>query len=139
MEIVSYSHVTQSYQQRQQEKRTHSYVCGPSVPGMSNMSDRIRSARISAGFDTATEAAERLGMKPHAYRHYESGYRIPPTSRLAEMARAFRVDMEWLVSGKGGPEDTSAEIVDIWERISDQDKPAALQVLKSLAASSNKP
>jgi hypothetical protein len=46
--------------------------------------------------------------------------------------------MDWLVSGKGGQSDASAEIVDIWDRISEQDKPAALQVLKSLAASSNK-
>lgn len=138
MNNASCSHVTQSYQQRQPKKRTHSYLRAPSFRVMSDMADRIRRARIAAGFDTATEAAERLGMKPHAYRHYESGYRTPPTSRLADMARAFRVDMDWLVSGKGGQSDASAEIVDIWDRISEQDKPAALQVLKSLAASSNK-
>ena len=138
MDTVSCEHVTQSYRAGQQKKGTLSNARARSVLFMSDIADRTRRARIAAGFDTASEAANRLSMKPHAYRHYESGYRTPPTSRLGEIARAFRVDMEWLVSGKGEPEDTSAEIVDIWDRISEHDKPAALQVLKSLAASPKK-
>lgn len=138
MNTVSCDHVTQSYQSGQPQKGTHSYLCAPTVAAMSEMHERIRRARIAAGFNTASEAADRLGMKHHAYRHYESGYRVPPTSRLEDIARAFKVDIQWLVAGKGDKKTDVVEMQELWDRIRAQDKPAALQMLRGLAASSDK-
>jgi len=102
---------------------------------MSEMHERIRRARIAAGFDTASEAADRLGMKHHAYRHYESGYRTPPTARLDDIARTFKVDIQWLVSGKGDKDSETVEMQALWKRIRARDKSAALLMLRGLAES----
>jgi len=96
-----------------------------------DISERIRSARISAGFASAAEAARRLGMEAHAYRHYESGSRVPPTSRLPDIAKLFKVSLEWLITGKGNRE--TAEVIDLWDRMPQSNRKAALSMLRSLS------
>lgn len=61
---------------------------------------RLRRARAAAGFPSARQAAIRLGVSEPTYYQYESGER--GYSRHAErFAKAFRVSLEWLITGRG--------------------------------------
>lgn len=69
--------------------------------------ERVRWAR-SRKFETATAAAESMGMRPNTYSAYE---RRPDSSKhtaldhqaAARFAKKFGVRWEWLLSGEGTP------------------------------------
>lgn len=62
--------------------------------------ERLRSARKSAGFSSAAEAARSLGLNVESYRQYENG--TNGFSALApDFARRYRVRLDWLVTGRG--------------------------------------
>jgi len=65
--------------------------------------ERLRSARLAAGFGSAAEAARHFGWRPAAYRHHENGTSGFRSDRGAEYARAYGVSVEWLVFGVGAP------------------------------------
>lgn len=66
--------------------------------------ERLRQARIAAGFETATAAAEAMGIKFPSYAHHENG--TSGLSRAGERyARFFRVNLEWLLTGRGDMKD----------------------------------
>lgn len=67
---------------------------------MSQLSDRLRSAREAAGFKRAVHAAESLGVKTPTYIAHENGGRTPDVDALAHYSRRFRVSIDWLVTGK---------------------------------------
>lgn len=71
--------------------------------------ERIRWARIHAGYERAKDAADSLGIKPGTYRTYErgpeDGGREPPLTELQRLARKFKVNWIWLATGEGETED----------------------------------
>jgi phage repressor protein C with HTH and peptisase S24 domain len=75
---------------------------------MSIQSDRLKQARISAGFETATDAAASLGISPPTYAAHENGSRGISAERAARYARAFRVEPEWILYGASTPPDVPA-------------------------------
>lgn len=64
----------------------------------STMPDRLREARIKAGFDSAAEAARAFGWEIPAYRHHENGTRAFDVEAAKRYARAFRVNPGWLLA-----------------------------------------
>jgi hypothetical protein len=70
--------------------------------------ERLRWARLRAGFTTAKAAADSLGMKKDTYSAYE---REPDKSKSTKMdhqramqfGRKFKVNWEWLLNAKGTP------------------------------------
>jgi len=68
---------------------------------MTSVPARLKKARQAAGFRTATAAAARFVWNRHTYTSNENGHR--PLSRDAAVAyaRAFKVNLEWLLTGKG--------------------------------------
>jgi DNA-binding XRE family transcriptional regulator len=62
--------------------------------------DRVKQARIAAGYLTATEAARAMGVKAPSYIHHENG-RAGLSRAGQRYARFFRVDYEWLMTGRG--------------------------------------
>lgn len=65
---------------------------------------RLKAARKAAGYETASEAAEALGMKGPSYTHHENCTRDYSPASAAKYARKFKVKPEWLLYGKGaGP------------------------------------
>jgi DNA-binding XRE family transcriptional regulator len=70
--------------------------------------DRLRQAREEAGYKTAAEAAEALGLNVVTYRAHENhnGY----WSQLDRYTRFFRVSADWLVTGRHPKRHKSAEI-----------------------------
>lgn len=116
------------------DKVTQSYLKPVIATAMSELTElaaRIFKARKGAGIPSAAEAARRLKMEAHAYRHYENGTRVPPTTRLPDMARVFKVSLEWLITGKGDP--SSAEVTSLWEHMTAANRAAALRMLRALA------
>lgn len=69
---------------------------------------RLKWARLTAGYPTATAAAESLGMNKDTYSAYE---REPGKSKHTELdhqraiqfGRKYKVSWEWLLVGQGTP------------------------------------
>src|SRR4051812_41548287 len=73
---------------------------------MSVIGDRVKRARVQAGFGEATEAARAHGWPVPTYLSHENGTRGVPLRKLSTYAQAFRVSVEWLITGRGeGPGD----------------------------------
>lgn len=68
---------------------------------METPAERLREARVKAGYDTAKGAAEAMGVTVSTYIQHESGVRGFPAGRAARYARFFRVAPEWLLYGRG--------------------------------------
>lgn len=64
---------------------------------------RLQWARKRAGFATAVDAARRLGVKEVTYQAHEDGRGT--IKNLPDYYKVFRVSLEWLMTGKGDPND----------------------------------
>ena len=102
---------------------------------MSSPNQRLREARERAGFPTAVEAADALGIPRSTYIGHENGLRGFPAKRAAQYARRFKVTEEWLLYGKGGaparverPED---EAIDIFRATPAHMRSQLLRVMRS--------
>ena len=65
------------------------------------MSNRLKKARMAAGFKTARIAAESLGKNYNTYAAHENGARGVPIPHAEQYARKFKVSLEWLLTGRG--------------------------------------
>ena len=106
---------------------------------MSDPADRLRIARMRAGFQTAKEAAESMGLPVSTYIGHENGSRGYPAKRAATFARKFKVSEQWLLYGTGeapGTEnkDTTAEIVSIVRGLPPHRREEALAILRVLVS-----
>ena len=63
---------------------------------------RLAQARILAGYESATEAAEAMGARPPTYMGHENGSR-GFKAEAERYARFFKVSLEWLLTGRGEP------------------------------------
>ncbi len=52
---------------------------------------KLRAARINAGYRTAREFAEHMGIEPPAYRKYERGDASPNLTTLTRLCQALAV------------------------------------------------
>lgn len=66
------------------------------------MADRLIWARKNAGFETATAAADALGVKEQTYLAHENGWR-GFKGRAEQYAAKFKVDLTWLLTARGKP------------------------------------
>lgn len=74
------------------------------------MSERLRQARIGAGFRSAMAAANSLGVKPSTYGAHENGRNNFGPDEAEHYGRRFHVSAAWLLTGEGrgpGEEETS--------------------------------
>lgn len=71
---------------------------------MTDKAERLRIARLNAGFASAYEAANALGVNKDTYSQHENGIRGYPAAKAELYSRRFKVSAEWLLFGKGtGP------------------------------------
>jgi hypothetical protein len=68
---------------------------------MSERADRLRRARIDAGFEGPGAAAERFGWNPNSYKSNENGNAPFSFKKAKDYAKAFGVRPEWLYEGDG--------------------------------------
>jgi len=100
---------------------------------MDTPNERLRAAREKAGFTTAKEAAQAMGVPVSTYIGHENGHRGFPAKRAPQYARKFKVTEEWLLYGKGeGPSGQTAEVVDLYNSIPAQRRREALEILRLL-------
>ena len=75
------------------------------------MSVRLRTARVCAGFKSASAAIEHFQWKSSTYRAHENGQNNYDVNDAAVYARAFNVSASWLLLGNGkGPSTQIPEI-----------------------------
>jgi phage repressor protein C with HTH and peptisase S24 domain len=77
---------------------------------MSALSERLVWARQSAGFETASAAAEALGVEVPTYIGHENGHR-GFKGRAEDYARKFKVDLAWLLTGRGKPRNGNVKAI----------------------------
>lgn len=108
---------------------------------MSTPNERLRTARLRAGYKTATDAAIALGLPVPTYSAHENGSRGFPAGKAALYARKFKVREGWLLYGTGeAPGETGdlkAEIHSLVDRLPPLKKAEALGYLRGLADSNN--
>lgn len=68
---------------------------------MSERHDRLRQARIDAGFKTQAEAVRRYGWNANTYKSNENGNAPFSFDQATHYGKAYGVQAEWLYSGKG--------------------------------------
>lgn len=106
---------------------------------MNDPAERLRIARLRAGYETAKEAAEALGFPVSTYLGHENGSRGYPAKKAEIYARKFKVREQWLLYGVGeGPGqagDFNAEIINILDHLPPLKKAEALGYLRGLASS----
>lgn len=107
---------------------------------MDKPSDRLRIARLRAGFDTGKIAAEAMGFPVSTYLAHENGSRGYPAKKAEIYARKFKVREQWLLYGVGeGPGengDQKAEVINIIDRLPPIKRAEALGYLRALDNSS---
>ncbi len=64
---------------------------------MVTQAERLRQARIDAGFESAQEAVDAFNWNAPAYRHHENGTRGFGADAAKKYGRAFRVRPGWLL------------------------------------------
>jgi DNA-binding XRE family transcriptional regulator len=65
------------------------------------LGDRLKRAREEAGFADAVSAAAALGANKFTYGQHENGTRGFKRDTATTYARRFRVNLEWLLTGRG--------------------------------------
>jgi hypothetical protein len=68
---------------------------------MGERHDRLRQARIAAGFERASDAAARFGWNDNTYKSNENGNAPFSFRKAREYAEAFGVRAEWLYDATG--------------------------------------
>ena len=66
-----------------------------------SIADRLRRARINAGYERATEAVRKFGWNYSRYMNYENGERAIPPKQAILFASAFGVTVDYIYFGKG--------------------------------------
>lgn len=104
---------------------------------MSDPAERLRIARLRAGFETGKDAAEAMGVPVSTYLCHENGSRGYPAKRAETYARKFKVREQWLLYGVGeGPGDNGdqrAEIINILDHLPPLKRAEALGYLRGLS------
>lgn len=67
---------------------------------MSDQHQRLKEARLKAGFKSAADGARALGIGVEGYRHHENGIRGYKYEQAEIYARKFKTTPEWLMAGK---------------------------------------
>ena len=107
------------------------------IQRMTDPAERLRIARLRAGFQTGKDAAEALGFPVSTYLGHENGSRGYPAKKAEVYARKFKVREQWLLYGVGeGPGETgdqAAEIVSILDHLPPLKRAEALGYLRGLS------
>jgi len=84
---------------------------------MGERHDRLRQARIAAGFDRASDAAARFGWNENTYKSNENGNAPFSFRKARDYAEAFGVRAEWLYDETGPVLATAEPMVRIIGRV----------------------
>jgi hypothetical protein len=106
---------------------------------MTDPAERLRIARLRAGFETGKDAALAMGFPVSTYLAHENGSRGYPASKAATYARKFKVPEVWLLYGTGpGPgtqpqDGVTGEVIELINHMLPDRQAEALRILRVLA------
>jgi len=107
------------------------------VRHMSDPAERLRIARLRAGYETGKDAALALGFPVSTYLSHENGSRGYPAKKAEIYARKFKVREQWLLYGVGEAPgeagDQKAEIINIFDHLPPLKRAEALGYLRGLS------
>jgi len=108
------------------------------VRHMTDPAERLRIARLRAGYTTGKEAAEALGFPVSTYLSHENGSRGISAKRAVTYARKYKIREQWLLYGVGegpGTQQTgeTAEVINIMEHLDPIRRSEAVRILRVLA------
>jgi len=103
---------------------------------MEGQAQRLREARASSGFASATAAARTFGWGVAGYVHHENGTRSFSAAMAARYAASYGVTEEWLLYGKPGANEESAVVLGVYNRLPDHLKREALIFMRGLLVGS---
>jgi len=66
---------------------------------MKKISDRLKQARINAGYKSARDFAQKHGIKERTYRSHETGEYQASIETLIEYSKILNVSPTWLILG----------------------------------------
>lgn len=105
---------------------------------MSDPAERLRIARLRAGFETGKDAAESLGIAVSTYLAHENGSRGIKPGMATRYAKKFKVAEQWLLYGTGkepgSDGDLVGEVHSILDRLPPLKQAEAIGYLRGLAA-----
>jgi len=70
-----------------------------------SVNDRLKEARVAAGYSSSAEAARAMGVGASTYAGHENGSRGIKADAARLYARRFKVRVEWLLYGTGAMRD----------------------------------
>ena len=73
--------------------------------------DRLRAARLNAGYKSVAKAAGALGMSESSYRAHENGQNQFTPAQAQKYAEAFGADAAWLLYGDAEDHDGPGEFI----------------------------
>lgn len=96
---------------------------------MESPADRLKKARIQAGYSTAADAARAMQIPPTTYENYENDDR-GFANHAPRFARFFKVNLVWLMEGKGPM--TIAELEKLFTGLPPEGQVQALDYIEML-------
>ena len=109
---------------------------------MQTVFERLRQARQEAGYETAAAAIERFGFKKSAYINHENGERGLRPAVAAKYARAFKVNVTWLLYGTGDKSGTISqeqiELLDRFNCLPSSDQAMVVRMIDTLLQASDR-
>lgn len=101
-----------------------------------DLHERLVAARKQAGFDTAVEAAEAVGVPYPTYAGHENGSSGFRADKGEVYAKKFKVRFEWLMRGTGPMVDLATkyrEILTVYDSLPPELQASYADVLRKLA------
>lgn len=74
---------------------------------MEQIHDRLKKARIEAGYKSAAEFSNKHDIPPNTYNNHETGVRGITIPTAKKYARLLNIDDYWLLTGKGDAKETN--------------------------------
>jgi transcriptional regulator with XRE-family HTH domain len=99
---------------------------------MESRASRLKAARRDAGYTSVRAACDAFGYHYPTYAGHENGARDYDFDTAQRYAKAYKVDVTWLMTGRASADTDKAEVIDIWTRIPERDRAAALRMLRGL-------
>jgi transcriptional regulator with XRE-family HTH domain len=81
------------------------------------IADRLRRARMAAGFVRASDAVRKFGWNYSRYMNYENGVRTIPPKQAILFASAFSVTVDFIYFGKGDTVDSTDRAQALFSRM----------------------
>jgi len=99
---------------------------------------RLKDARVRAGFSSALDAVRQFGWIQSTYLGHENGSRGIKAAMARQYAKAFGISLDWLLLGKATSAAEQTALIDPglfvdWQRLSTHSRKLLVKIARVLA------